>query len=152
MVRSLFFVLTLAGCAGDSHDHTEGEGLIGEDVAWLDKTHEEKHSWMTFRVLPEMRDRFEAFDPAFVGEFSCASCHGDDTANTGFDTLPHMTGPAELSVSDWPSNSADVDVLAFAAFMEDEVAPAMAALVDTVVAPTPQDEGLTCGTCHMIVQ
>ncbi|MCO4747225.1 MAG: hypothetical protein KC912_20675 [Proteobacteria bacterium] len=151
MSRALLVLLALAACAEpeDSAEDTEPIGLIGEGVPWLDKTSEEKHSWMTFRVLPQMREKFEAFDPSYVGEFRCESCHGTEIESTGFTTIPHATGPAELHLSDWPGQSTDTEVQAYATFMDDEVVPLMATLLDTVVATQTQD-GISCRTCHVV--
>jgi hypothetical protein len=151
MSRVLLALLVISACDGpdDSGEDIEPIGLIGENVPWVDKTDDEKHSWMTFRVLPQMREKFEAFDASYVGNFRCETCHGTDVESTGFDAIPQATGPAELHLSDWPSQSSDPEVQAYATFMEDEVEPLIASLLGTVVA-TQTQSGVSCRTCHVV--
>lgn len=144
----------LAACSTGSEDpgdsggtDSEEIGLIGEGIAWQDKSLEEKFSWMTFRVLPEMRVAFEAFDPAYADTFACSTCHGTETTTEGYGVMPHPTGPASLSFSNWPGDSTDPVIQDYVAFMEDEVTPKMAELLDTVVS---NQGGVNCGTCHVL--
>lgn len=145
--------LLLLGCTDDdaSEDDDTGEEavLIGAGIPWPDKTDEEKASWMTFQVLPVMKPLFVEHDPIYETTFDCDTCHGTENVSD-FSTMPHPLGPPELSISDWPEDSTDPEIVAMAAFMDETVVPTIAQLIDSVVAPSPTAEGVKCSTCHEI--
>jgi hypothetical protein len=152
-MRSVLWLVLVAGCASDEVSTTDSggedteEGLIGEGVPWPEKTAEEKHSWMTYRVKPRMVELFTEFDPAYADILDCGTCHGPDTLVSDYGTMPHPNGPATLSFADWPSDSTDPTTQAYATFMEDVVQPEFAALIDSEVS---FPSGVSCSTCHQV--
>lgn len=146
-------VLLLLACVGAEDDAPadsgEEEGLIGADVPWPDKTPEEKLSWMTYAVRPNMEALFATHDPAYQGNFDCPVCHGTEVVSD-FSNMPHTDGPPALSLSAWPTNDPDPAIRAMAEFMDSEVVPYMAALLSAEVATQANPDGVGCDTCHVI--
>lgn len=105
---------------------------------WGRKSWEERHDVMTWLVLPTMARKFQAFAGTEYPELSCFSCHGADAELRRYE-MPH--GLPALDPAHLPDpHSKDAREARYAAFMTDEVTPAMQELLEM-----PE---LSCMTCH----
>jgi hypothetical protein len=102
--------------------------------AWSPLTWEERHTEMTFLVLPNMARLFQEHDRKAAPDLTCRSCHGDDAERVAY-AMPH--GLSVLDPRHMPE-AADDRVR----FMTDEVTPKMADLLGIDRAD------FSCFACH----
>jgi hypothetical protein len=114
-----------------------GPGIAGGSAhrnAWAPLTWEERHSEMTFLVLPNMARLFQRHDGRPAPDLTCRSCHGEDAEQVAY-AMPH--GLAALDPRHMPDPRDDR-----VRFMADEVTPKMADLLGIDRAD------FTCFACH----
>jgi hypothetical protein len=118
----------------------EGPDLGAPDVAWDQKTHEERTAYMGAFVEPTMKRLFVEYDPHNFGDFSCTTCHGKDLDVIDF-SMPNdiYALPADNPIGE----AMDLDPK-IAQFMMGKVVPTMAKLLHEPSGPG----GVTCFTCH----
>ncbi len=116
------------------------------DVAWADKTFQQRKEWMGIEVLPKMKANFKGYDEAQFKGFGCDTCHGADGKEKNY---------AMPSDSIYPLNKADPVGSAMAydqavtKFMVDKVVPDMAALLNAEPYDAKTGKGTVgCFTCH----
>jgi hypothetical protein len=102
--------------------------------AWAPLTWEDRHSEMTFRVLPNMARLFQQHDRTPAPDLTCRSCHGEDAEQVAY-AMPH--GLPALDPRHMPDRR-DERVR----FMTDEVTPRMADMLGI------DREDFTCFGCH----
>jgi hypothetical protein len=102
--------------------------------AWSPLTWEERHSEMTFLVLPNMARLFQQHDRKPAPDLTCRSCHGEDAEQVGY-AMPH--GLTALDPRHMPDPADDR-----VRFMTGEVTPKMADLLGIDRAD------FTCFGCH----
>jgi hypothetical protein len=102
--------------------------------AWSPLTWEERHSEMTFRVLPNMARLFRQHDRRPAPDLTCRSCHGEDAEQVAY-AMPH--GLPALDPRHMPDPRD-----ARARFMAEEVTPRMADMLGIDRAD------FTCFGCH----
>ena len=152
--------LALASCGGGSDAATDdgeaptdqGSSAGGEDVVptaegWATMEHGDKMAWMAEEVHPRMAAMFGEFDAERYADFSCASCHGENASDHGFEmpsnSLPalHATGTPEQQQMVSQYNS-------MIRFMFQRVLPTMQTLVDGPEYDEETQEGFSCYSCH----
>lgn len=148
------FVL-LGACGGPAAPAEEqgGEPTSGAEqaeersVAWSEMTHEQKAEYMATVVVPRMRPLFQAFDAEEFAEFGCATCHGENAREVGFE-MPnglHPLDPAQLPAM---FQSDDPEVQRVAQFMGGQVVPTMAELLGQPPYDPETHQGFGCLGCH----
>jgi len=100
---------------------------------WSALSFEQRHSVMTFTVLPNMARTWQTFKKTTYPEMTCRTCHGKD-AETARYQMPNPTLP--------PIDALHPPVGPVAQFMIAKVVPDMIDLVET----TP--EHFNCNSCH----
>jgi len=152
-------VLALAGCGGSSAEGEEptttettgGEGTTTTeatgpelaDMAWADVPDEQRGQWMSEVVVPAMEPLFQEHDPERFAEFGCATCHGEDAREVGFE-MPNGVAPLDptqipaMFQSDQP----------MAVFMTQTVWPQMTQLLGEQPYDQQTGEGFSCLNCH----
>jgi hypothetical protein len=118
----------------------EGPDLGAPNIAWEQKTHEERAAYMGAFVEPQMRRLFVEYDAKNFGDFGCPTCHGKD-----FDVIDfQMPNDIYALPADNPIGEAmDLDPK-IAQFMMGKVLPTMAKLLHEPAGP----KGVSCFTCH----
>jgi len=124
-------LLLLVACA--THATPRSAGTPRRDE-WTPLTWEERHSAMTFRVLPNMGRLFEGYRHEDAPRLTCRTCHGQDAEQVAY-AMPHAL-PA-LDPEHMPDRSRPI-----VAFMMDEVTPTMADLLGVNRAT------FSCFACH----
>lgn len=111
------------------------------DVAWHDKTFQQKKEFMGVYVFPKMKASFQGHDATTFKKFTCDTCHGDDGKARNYE-MPNP-GIFPLSKDDPLAAGKDYDE-AITKFMSDEVVPQMAELLQEKAGP----DGFWCMECH----
>jgi hypothetical protein len=101
--------------------------------AWSKLSYEERHSVMTFTVLPNMARTWREFKKTRAPEMTCRTCHGKDAEAVSY-KMPNPSLP--------PIDPNHPPAGPVAAFMRDTVVPNMIELIET----TPEHFG--CNACH----
>jgi len=148
-------VLTLAGCGGSStegEDTTEettgGEEMAAEEtplaeMAWADVPEDQRGRWMSEVVVPTMAPLFQEHDAERFADFGCATCHGEDAREVGFE-MPNGLAPLDpqqvgaMFQSEQP----------MAQFMVQTVWPQMTELLGEAPFDPETGEGFSCFNCH----
>lgn len=142
--RSSWFVLAAAlgsaSCAGPKSP--EGGPAIGApEVAWRNKTHEQRQAYMAATVEPTMKRLFQSFNGKSYAGFGCDTCHGGDMDIVDFKmpnslyALPEKDPVAEAM-------SVDEDT---AKFMVEKVVPTFGKLLHETAGKGSE---VGCFTCH----
>jgi hypothetical protein len=119
-----------------------------QKVDWENMTLEQRKKLMKTKVLPELKEAFQAFDAKKYKKFTCVTCHGDGATDGKF-KMPN----AKL-----PKLPAPTDRAAFTALQQKkpEVVKFMGTVVTKKVAEiiglpewSPQTpKGFGCYACH----
>lgn len=136
-----------AGGGGDAPQTKRTKLPPGPAVAWDTMTFEQRKKYMKDKVLPWMKPIFTAYDPDFFADFSCATCHGADAVERGFE----MPNPDILNL--YPTGSAEQKKLVeeereWLVFMINEVVPNVQALLGVPEWDAATQTGFTCFYCH----
>lgn len=151
--------LMLAGCGGSAtegdettaEETTGGEETTAEEIsaeslaamAWADVPEDQRGRWMSEVVVPAMEPQFQAHDAERFADFGCATCHGEDAREVGFE-MPNGLAPLDpqqipaMFQSDQP----------MAQFMVQTVWPQMAELLGEAPFDAETGEGFSCMNCH----
>ena len=103
-----------------------------EEDAWAKLSFEERHSVMTFTVLPNMARAWRDFRATKDPEMTCRTCHGQDAEAVNY----RMPNPALSHV-----DPARVPPGPVAQFMKTKMVPEMRELTGS--------PSLDCNTCHL---
>jgi hypothetical protein len=137
-MRCLALLVPLGAPACTAHTPaTQPAGAAGTGAhrnTWSALTWEERHSEMTFRVLPNMGRLFQQRARKPAPDLTCRSCHGADAEQVAY-AMPH--GLTALDPRHMP-DPRDERVR----FMTDEVTPKMADMLGVDRAD------FTCFGCH----
>lgn len=101
--------------------------------AWAKLSFEDRHSVMTFTVLPNMARVWRGFKKTTYPEMTCRTCHGRDAEAVSY-RMPNPSLP--------PIDPRHPPPGPVAQFMADTVVPQMIHFIDT----TPGHFG--CNSCH----
>jgi len=117
-----------------------------EAPTWPTSSWEDRHSLMTFAVLPNMARAWQEHDGAPDPTMTCRTCHGANAEEVAYrmpNTLPPLD-PAHL-----PSRtSRDPREAKTARFMFDVVVPQMTELLDAPPYDAKTGRGFFCFDCH----
>jgi hypothetical protein len=160
MKHSLALVVILvAACGGKSKPADPGGGGGGGGEAavpegplaagqWESLDHETRAKFMGKVVMPEMKQRFQAFDATEFAEFDCETCHGSGVATGQFEMpnpeLPGLDGDMIMNP--------DADHQAITDFMKNEVRPTTATLLGLPEWGPEKPDGFGCMHCHPMKQ
>lgn len=114
---------------------------------WAEMTPEEKGQYMGAEVLPYFRTLFREYDPEEFATVNCATCHGADMNERGFE----MPNPDILALhpSGTPEQQAMVEAHPrMVRFMFRHVVPAMRQMLDQPEFDEETGEGFSCYFCH----
>jgi hypothetical protein len=100
---------------------------------WGKLSFEQRHSVMTFTVLPNMARAWQEHTKSTYAEMTCRTCHGEDAEVVSY-RMPNPTLP--------PIDPRHPPQTAMAQFMIQKVVPDMLDLIET----SPQIFG--CNACH----
>ncbi len=143
----LFAVLLVAlpACSGGGgrDDDDDDDTPYVKPADWEDMDFAQRREYMEQVVQPTMEELFVAWDPELYPEVTCETCHGEDPLDVDYE-MPNGLEPLDLD--DFPlENSPDEEIREHAIFMNDEVKPTMAELLDQE--PFPQGT-FGCFECH----
>jgi hypothetical protein len=130
-MRRLVPVLFTIACgshtsvAQQSHEPTRSR-----PDTWTKLSFEEKHSVMTFKVLPNMARTWRDFKHTEDPEMTCRTCHGQDAEAVSY----RMPNPSLAKID--PAHPPASDI---ATFMKTKMVPETSELVGADVG---------CNTCH----
>jgi hypothetical protein len=127
---------------GEEGDQTE-PGAPG--VPWAEKTFEQRKVYMGVYVFPKMKEGFQGHDAEVFKDFKCQTCHGDDMEDKNFEMPNEAIYPLP---KDDPIKAAKEYDEKMAAFMQDQVVPQMAELLDMQPMSADNPDGLGCFSCH----
>jgi len=146
---AIVFVL-VAACGGKSQPQTtpSGGGEPGPaaqaalpDVPFDQLNHEQREQFMEQKVMPAMQPIFQNHDAKKFEKFGCATCHGPGAAS-GHHEMPNAELP-KLDFSDMSKfDKRDVE------WMEHDVKPAMAKLLQMPEMTRESPKGFGCTSCH----
>jgi hypothetical protein len=138
--------------AGGGAETRDTDGARADDAPyaqpapWPEMDMAQRLQFMQQVVMPEMRARFQEYDPERYADFDCTTCHGESAAQVGF-AMPNGLTP--LDPDTFPlTESDDAQVAETAHFMEEEVVPAMADLLDATRWSPDNPDGFGCLSCH----
>ena len=129
-----------ASCSGPKSPEA-GPAIGAPEIAWKDKTHEQRQAYMASFVEPTMKRLFQSFNGKAYAGFGCDTCHGGDMDLVDFKmpnslyALPEKDPVAEAM-------SVDEDT---AKFMVEKVVPTFSKLLHQTSAKGGQ---VGCFTCH----
>jgi acetone carboxylase gamma subunit len=114
-------------------------------------SHDEQMAFMQQRVLPETKQLFVAFDPAF-STMTCKTCHGEgaekgswEMPNPKLKPLPDSEAAFMAWVQKEPAEAR------WAAFMATRLEPAMGKLLEVqVFDPQTKTGEFSCEACHVL--
>lgn len=149
ILTSLVF-LALAACGGKSAPSTTtptggGEAAVAlPDVPFDQLNDKQKAEFMKQKVVPTMKPIFQNHNATKFAKFDCETCHGKSAEQGKFD-MPNAELP-KLNFQDMSKfDKGDIE------WMEKEVKPTMAKLVQ-MPEYTPQNpKGFGCLACHTAV-
>jgi hypothetical protein len=134
-MKRIALVLFAFSCSGThtraaqpSHDAPGGEHA--REDKWAKLSFEERHSVMTFTVLPNMARTWRDFKHTQDPEMTCRTCHGQDAEAVSY----RMPNPSLAKID--PAHPPVNDT---ATFMKTKMVPEMTNFVSAPVG---------CNTCH----
>lgn len=159
-------VLAVAGCGGggasetsessgsatasgsESTESSEGSesataSASGPSTPWDEMTQQQKGQYMREVVMPEMQRLFQEHDAERYADFSCATCHGENAREVGFE-MPNGLAPLthERIMATFGSEHPG------AVFMTRTVWPRMAELLGEPQFDPQTGHGFACTNCH----
>lgn len=139
---------TDSGGDASGGDASGGEAKLppgAPDVAWADKTFQQRKEWMGIEVLPKMKATFKAYDEAQFKGFGCDTCHGADGKENNYAMPTDSIYP--LDKTDPVGKAMEYDE-AVTKFMLEKVEPEMAAMLGTTPYDPKTQQGFSCFGCH----
>lgn len=138
----------LASCGGSSSKPARGSAETRAVVhTWEHATWEDRHTTMTFVVLPNMGQLWQKFEHTDAPTLTCRTCHGEDAEEKKY-AMPNPSLPP-LDASHLPDPySRDPHEAKWAAFMIHDVVPTMTDLLDAQPYDAKTDSGFWCFDCH----
>ena len=135
MTRTMLLVFTLAACGphAPARTQTVPTKTVAPDDTWSKLSFEDRHSSMTFTVLPNMARTWRDFRATKDPEMTCRTCHGANAEEVNY-RMPNPSLP--------PIDPARVPPGPVADFMKAKMVPEMRALLGS--------PNLSCNTCHTI--
>jgi hypothetical protein len=120
-------------------------GVTPPPEPWADMTREEREYYMVAAVLPIAAEDFRAYDAERFANLTCASCHGDDGQERGYEMpsryLPRLPAPGS---SEW---AAMAERPAYR-FMAEVVTPTVRTQLGMPEYDPATGEGFGCFSCH----
>ena len=116
------------------------------DVAWKDKTFDQKKEFMGVEVFPKMKAAFQGYDANQFRAFKCDTCHGPDPAAKKYKMPTDSIYPLP---KDNPVKAAMAYDEKMTKFMVDTIVPEMAKMLQ--MQPADPKTGLGefgCMNCH----
>ncbi len=136
-IRAIQFVFLFACACGPtartSHTASHAASPQATDDAWKRLSFEDRHSVMTFKILPNMARTWRDWKKTEYPEMTCRTCHGKDAEVVNY-KMPNPSLPP-IDPAHPPQNAASQ-------FMQTRVVPDMIAMLET----TP--EHFSCNACH----
>jgi len=138
MKRAILFAACAIAC-GPKRDTTRAAtrpaapAIEERDDVWMRTSFEDRHTIMTFKVLPNMARTWQAWKKTEWPEMTCRTCHGKDAEAVNY-KMPSPSLPP-IDPAHPPRNPA-------ADFMRTRVVPDMIGMLET----TP--EHFSCNACH----
>lgn len=130
-------LLSILACA--SEEPTKTDTATQVDLTWQEMDFDQRLAYMSSDVLPDMQASFADHDPDRFETLTCGTCHGSG-ADDGSFAMPSDT----LVPIDFAAYPDGPDV----SFMETQVVPEMAALLDQEPFDPNTFEGFGCLGCH----
>lgn len=145
--------LLLAACGGgaETTEETaateETTGGEASATAWADMNPEQRGEYMASVVLPRMRAVFDEYDSERFSDFGCATCHGENAREVGFE-MPNGLHPLNQAEIPAMFASDDAEQVRFAQFMAGPVMQTMAELLGEQPYDPETHQGFGCMNCH----
>jgi hypothetical protein len=141
-------VACAAGCGSKSPETSTtpaapsaGAAVALPDVAFDKLDHDQRIAFMKQKVMPAMKPVFANHDSTKFAELHCTNCHGEQAKEGHFD-MPNPKLP-KLNFNDMSKfKKEDIE------WMEKEVLPTMAKLLDMPMYSKDNPKGFGCLGCH----
>ncbi len=135
MLRRTLLAFTVAACgpAAVAPRPPQKPPALGEDDAWSRLSFEDRHSVMTFTVLPNMARAWRDFRHTKDPEMTCRTCHGANAEDVNY----RMPNPSLQAI-----DPARVPPGPVAQFMKATMVPEMRELLSS--------PNVTCNSCHTV--
>ncbi len=117
---------------------TETPPPVEEAKTWSDMDRQARMEYMGTVVYPRMKTEFQGHDAERFGEFTCASCHGEDKEDVDF-KMPNDLTPLPTEGTMEAATEMDAEI---AKFMAESVVPAMQEMLG-------EGEEAGCFSCHL---
>jgi len=95
----LSIALACTGAAGAADTAPTATPTDAQKVDWENMTLEQRKKLMKTKVLPELKEAFQSFDPKKYKKFTCVTCHGDGATDGKFKMpnakLPKLPPPTD---------------------------------------------------------
>lgn len=142
--------LPVTACVTPSQSDDDDDDVSDDDDdsyvpsgPWADLSYAERILYMEEIVMPAMEEIFVGDNAADYPGLSCETCHGPYASSNDY-AMP--AGLYPLDLADFPlQDSDDAEIAAAAEFMDEEVTPIMAELLDRK--PKPLGD-FGCFSCH----
>jgi hypothetical protein len=147
---SLFLAVCLssAGTARAADPAPPAEADAAKTADWDKMTLDQRKKLMKAKVLPEMKEAFQAVNPKRYQNFSCATCHGDG-ATTGKFKMPNPKLPKLPAPTDRDGFMAlQQKKPEVVKFMETVVKPTVAGIIGLPEWSPQNPKGFGCYACH----
>ena len=148
ILPSLLFLSMIAACGGKSAPATTPAQPAAEtlpDIPFDSMNHDQKVAFMKQKVMPTMKPIFQDHNPTKFAKFTCKTCHGDGAASGHFD-MPNPQLPKLDFKNTSKYDKGDLE------WMEKQVKPTMAKLVQMPEYTEQNPKGFGCLACHTPAQ
>lgn len=145
-LASGLMVAAVLGCGGakkGAEDPSNGESEASHGTPWKDKSREQRMDWMGLAVFPKMRAVFQEYDASYA-KLDCQTCHGSNMEMVDFKMPNSLFSLPKTNTLDWAKDY-DAQVTAF---MNEQVVPEMAKLLDMQPYDPETGKGFGCLDCH----
>jgi hypothetical protein len=123
---------------------TGGGGSGAGEVPWPEKNRSQRMQYMREVVAPEMNKVFVAYDTEHFRDFGCPTCHGENMQKVGF----KMPNDLPALASEGTLEKARAHDAKMTDFMQQEVVPKMAELLQSKPGPASGSAAFDCFDCH----
>jgi hypothetical protein len=132
--------------SGSSAGSAAGSGSAEELTGHFDfdkLSHEDRMKFMRTKVVPAMKETFQAFDAKKYANFGCKTCHGKDPQKSKYKMPNPELPPLDFKLLEQGKQKPNI-----AEWMSRTVKPQMAQILERPQMSKDHPDGFGCLECH----